>query len=57
MNKMRTRIKLFVSKNNAARIKATIQKIIENCLVQIKRRALNYWYKRKNYKFTKVSQR
>ena len=37
-----TRIKRFVSKNNSGKTKVTAAKIIENCSVPLKRRAMNY---------------
>ena len=41
-NKLSTRIKPFVSKNNSGTTKVTAAKIIENCSVPLKRRAMNY---------------
>ena len=46
-----------MSKNNSGRTKVTTAKIIENFSVPLKRRPMNYWLQRENYKYTKVSQR
>ena len=56
-NKLSTRIKRFMSKNNIGRTKVTAAKIIENCSVPLRRRAMNYWLQMENSKYTKVSQR
>ena len=53
---MALQIKRYVSSSNKSGTKVTASKIIDECNVPIKKRAMNYWLKSKNYKYMKRSQ-
>jgi len=55
-NKLSTRIKRFVAKSNTASSKVTAKKIIEECNVPLKRRAMNKWLLKSKYQYSKCSQ-
>jgi transposase len=55
--KLSTIIKRFVARNNADSCKVCASKIIEECGIPLKRRAMNNWLLKSKYKYSKVSQR
>ena len=55
-NALATRIKRFIAKSNSDNSKVNARKIIAECIVPLKKRRMNYWLKKSDYKYRKVSQ-